>query len=220
MESYTLIIGNKNYSSWSLRPWIWMKQAGIDFKEKRVALFTEETDAQLAPYFSNFKVPVLLDNDLSIWDSLAILEYLADKHPELHGWPDDRRARAVARSISAEMHSSFPDLRNQLPMNCRKQFADFIISPEVENDIARITAVWEYCRGQYGQGGPWLFGDFSIADAMYAPVVLRFKGYAVSLESAAHDYVEMMYHNPFIEEWIAAGSTETEVIEADEIEVL
>lgn len=219
MGQYTLIIGNKNYSSWSLRPWIWMKQVGIEFDEKRVALFTEDMDEQLAPYFSNSKVPVLQNNDLTVWDSLAILEYLADKHPERHGWPDDRKARAVARSISAEMHSSFPDLRSQLPMNCRKHFDGFTISPEVENDIERIRGIWKYCRQEYGQSGPWLFGDFSIADAMFAPVVLRFKGYDVPLENTAHDYVETMYHNPFITEWITAGCAESEVIEMDEIEV-
>ena len=217
MSSYTLIIGNKNYSSWSLRPWFWMKHAGLEFKEKRISLSTEETAQHLASYFSNYKVPVLQDNDLIIWDSLAILEYLAEVHPEKHGWPDDKRARATARSISAEMHSSFTALRSELPMNCRKRFDNFNISPAVQKDIDRIKAIWESCRDRYGREGSWLFGDFCIADAMFAPVVLRFIGYGVPLDDRQWEYVQTVVQNPQIKDWIDSGKREKEIIAIDEV---
>ena len=216
MSSYTLIIGNKNYSSWSLRPWFWMKHAGIGFEEKRVPLSTEDTARHLAEYFSNYKVPVLQDDDFVIWDSLAILEYLADKHSDKHGWPDDRRARATARSVSAEMHSSFTALRSELPMNCIKRFKDFNISPAAQKDVDRIKALWKSCRDQYGQGGPWLFGDFCIADAMFAPVALRFIGYEVPLNDQEREYIQTIMQDPHIINWVKSGQQEKEVIDIDE----
>lgn len=217
MSSYTLIIGNKNYSSWSLRPWFWMKQSGIEFKEKRIELYTEKTTQHLAAYFSNYKVPVLQDDDLIIWDSLAILEYLAEQHPDIHSWPVERRARAAARSVSAEMHSSFTALRSELPMNCRKRIENFNISPAVQKDVDRIKSIWRSCRDQYGHDGPWLFGDFSIADAMYAPVVLRFIGYNVPLNDLELEYVQTVAQNSHIIDWIDSGMREMEVIEAFEV---
>jgi len=219
MSNYTLVIGNKNYSSWSLRPWFWMKQNGIPFTEKRVSLFVESTRSELEPYFSNYKVPVLQDGELRVWDTIAIMEYLADKHPEASGWPKERAARAVARSVSAEMHSSFTALRSAMPMNCRKHFPGFRYSDSVQNDIDRIIALWAYCRNLYGQNGPWLFGDYSIADAMYAPVVLRFQGYDVKLNGAAADYVNTVLKNEHIQDWIEAGKQEKEVIQQDEVQV-
>jgi glutathione S-transferase len=218
MPSYTLIIGNKNYSSWSLRPWLWMKHVGIAFEERRVALFVEDTDERLAPYFSNLKVPVLLDDDLIVWDSLSILEYLADRHPEKNGWPGDRRARATARSMGAEMHSSFIALRSELPMNCRKRLDSFPISPEVGKDVERILALWGYCRDRFGHDGPWLFGEFRIADAMFAPVALRFYGYKVPLDDVGDAYVQAVCAHPFVADWIESGKAEQAVIEASEVE--
>ena len=212
--NYTLVFGNKNYSSWSLRPWLWMRQNNITFTENRIALFTDTYKDELRPYFSNFKVPVLLDGDFIVWDSLAILEYLADKHG--HGWPQDARAKAVARCVSAEMHSSFTALRGAMPMNCRKQFPGFVISEAVQRDIERVVELWEHCRQNYGRGGNWLFGEFSIADAMYAPVVLRFHGYDVSLSGIAAEYVQHVLSNDHVRDWIEAGRQEKEVIAGDE----
>ena len=216
MSQYTLVIGNKNYSSWSLRPWIWMKQAGIPFTEKRVSLFVDTTRTELEPYFSNYKVPVLQDGDLLVWDTLAILEYLGEKHPQAAAWPEDLQARALARSISAEMHSSFTALRGAMPMNCRKYYPEFEYSDTVQRDIDRVVRLWTHCRKEYGAGGDWLFGRYSIADAMYAPVVMRFHGYDVKLPRVAQLYVETTLANPFIEEWVEAGRQETETIEQNE----
>ncbi len=218
MSDLTLVIGNKNYSTWSLRPWVYMKHAGIGFKERRIALQTEDTDRQLEPYFSDYKVPVLLDDTLIIWDSLAILEYLAEKYPEYRGWPVDQNARAIARSISAEMHSSFASLRSELPMNCRRKYDKFTLSAGVLRDIERIKKIWRHCKTNYGQKGPWLFGEFCIADAMFAPVALRFEGYDVPLEGLEKNYVEEMLSHPPIVEWIEAAKQEKEVLDMFEME--
>jgi glutathione S-transferase len=213
-----LIIGNKNYSSWSLRPWIFMHHFDLDFQEKRIPLFTDTTDVALSPYFSDLKVPVLQDGDLTVWDSLAILEYLSENHLHGKGWPADAKARAIARSISAEMHSSFPNLRNELPMNCRKQFSGRPLSAQAQREITRVMQIWQRCRTEYGSHGDWLFGNFSIADAMYAPVTLRFAGYAIPLDETAQAYVQTMLAHPAIIGWIEAGKQETEIIEMDEVE--
>lgn len=218
MAQLTLVIGNKNYSSWSLRPWIFMRYFDIPFDEERIALFVETTAQLLEPYFSNHKVPVLQDGSLNVWDSLAIMEHLSERYLDNRGWPTDNSARAVARAVSAEMHSSFASLRNALPMNCRKTFPGFVLSPDVRRDIERITQLWRFCRCRYGQDGEWLFGEFSIADAMFAPVVLRFVGYDVVLEEVETDYVQSVVRLPAMKEWIDAGRAEKEVIEMDEIE--
>ena len=217
MSNYTLIFGNKNYSSWSLRPWLWMKQCSIPFIEKRVPLFTDTYKHELEPYFSNYKVPVLLDGNFIVWDTLAILEYLAERNQDTHGWPVDARARAVARSVSAEMHSSFAALRNAMPMNCRKHFPGYEINNAVQQDIDRIVRLWQHCKKHYGAGGDWLFGEFSIADAMFAPVVLRLHGYDVTLDGVAGDYVQHVLANDHIKDWIEAGIQEIEIIELDEV---
>ena len=218
MSELTLIIGNKNYSSWSLRPWIFMRKFQIAFDEKRIALFTDTTKDELSPYFSNYKVPVLLDGDFTVWDSLSIMEYLSENYLDGQGWPRDAKARALARSMSAEMHSSFFSLREGLPMNCRKKFPNFALSPAVQRDIDRIKAIWQKCRADYGSGGGWLFGSYSIADAMYAPVVLRFEGYDVPLDQMEKAYVGKVLSDPNMIDWINAGKEEKEIIEMDEIE--
>ncbi len=218
MSNLTLIIGNKNYSSWSLRPWIFMRHFGIEFQEKRIPLFTESTDRELAPYFSDCKVPVLLDGDYVVWDSLSILEYLSENYLDSRGWPADVKACAFARSVSAEMHSSFANLRNELPMNCRKKFSNITLSDNAAREIGRITQIWRRCQTDFGADGEWLFGDFSVADAMYAPIALRFEGYGIPLAEADKSYVQQVLNHPGIVEWIASGKQEKEVIEMYELE--
>jgi glutathione S-transferase len=219
MPQLTLIIGNKNYSSWSLRPWFFLKQSKIPFAEKRVALYTDTADQEMAPYFSDFKVPVLQDGDRVVWDSLAILEYVSENYLDSSGWPADTGARAMARSVSAEMHSSFNSLRSELPMNCRKTFTGFTASAAAQQDIQRIKALWQRCRTEYGSRGDWLFGEYSIADAMFAPVVLRFVTYRVDLNALENAYAQKTLNNPYIIQWMDAGRQETEIIEASEIKV-
>ncbi|WP_455208382.1 glutathione S-transferase family protein [Kaarinaea lacus] len=217
MSNLTLIIGNKNYSSWSLRPWVFLKQNQIEFQEVRVALFTETTEKALSQYNSDYKVPILKDGNLEVWDSLSILEYLSEKYLQSSGWPPEVNARALARSVSCEMHSSFFNVRNELPMNCRKKFQNINLSTAAEREIKRIKALWRQCRTQYGAQGEWLFGEYSIADAMFAPVALRFHGYSIPLDGVEAEYVHSVLKQPSIIEWIEAGRLEKEVIEEDEI---
>lgn len=222
MNSLKLIIGNKNYSSWSLRPWFFLRNLGIDFDEELVYLFKEDTEEKLSPYFSDAKVPLLIDSSdtdstLEVWDSLAIIEYLVEKYPQTQGWPESNNARAVARSASAEMHSSFGALKDALPMNCRKFFPEYPIKNDVQQSIDRIVTLWEYCSNNYGTKGSWLFGEFSGADAMFAPVVLRLIGYDVKLTGFAADYTQLVMNNEHIQNWIEAGKNETEIIDMDEI---
>ena len=207
-----LIVGNKNYSSWSLRPWLAMKVAGIVFTEQRIPLYGPGSKEQILAFSPAGKVPCLIDGtregSLVVWDSLAICEYLAEKKPSL--WPRDSAARAVARSVSAEMHSGFTSLRTHMSMNIRKHYPDKGRTPEVLADIGRILAMWSDCRARFGQDGPFLFGQFSIADAMYAPVVLRFRTYAVELPPACRAYADAILALPAMQEWMEAARAETE----------
>lgn len=205
-----LIVGNKNYSSWSLRPWLAMKVADIAFTEQRIALYGPGSKEQILAFSPAGKVPCLMDGGLAIWDSLAICEYLAEKTPSL--WPADRAARAVARSVSAEMHAGFQNLRSHMSMNIRKRYPDKGRTPEVLADIGRIVAMWADCRARFGKEGPFLFGRFSIADAMYAPVVLRFRTYAVELPAACQAYADAIVALPAMQEWIEAAKAETEFL--------
>ncbi len=216
MSQLTLIIGNYNYSSWSLRPWFYLQHQGIPFVTRRISLFTETMDRELEPYFSDGKVPILFADDLEIWDSLAILEFLVENFPDKGGLPKDRTARAQARSVCAEMHSSFTALRGELPMNCRRRFSGFQPSAEALRDIERVVSVWSYCRERFGAGGPWLFGEFSIADCMYAPVVMRLVSYEIAVGPVAAAYLENLYNSPAAQTWIALGKEESEVIQEDE----
>jgi len=218
MTALTLIIGNKNYSSWSLRPWIFLQHFEIEYEEIRIALFTDSTNDQLAQYGTDFKVPILLDGKLTVWDSLSILEYLSENYLHHKGLPADNASRAAARSISAEMHSSFQHVRNALPMNCRKTFNNITLSTDTEQDIERIKTLWRQYRIQHKDRGEWLFGDFSIADAMFAPIALRFTGYNIPLTGIEQDYVNSFINHPKIIEWVAAGKRETEIIAEDEID--
>ncbi len=219
MSDLTLIIGNKNYSSWSLRPWLYMKQQGIAFEEIRIPLFTPEMESQLEPCFSDSKVPVLIDEGYSVWDSLAIMEYLADKFPENVSWPNYIKARATARSLASEMHASFSHVRNEMPMNCRVKYKDIPLSEGALKDIERIKALWKHCKRFYGQDGKWLFSQFTIADAMFAPIVIRFKHFNIPLEGVEAEYVDMVYHNKHIQAWIKTGCEESEIISFDELDL-
>ena len=193
-----LVIGNKNYSSWSMRPWVLMTQAGIAFEEVQLWLGEPDTAASIARYSPSGTVPVLIDTDgareLKVWDTLAIAEYLAEKFPAKKLWPAETALRARARSVSAEMHSSFTALRTHMPMNIRNSYPGKGMTPEVAADIARLQALWSECLEV--PGGPFLFGEFCIADAMFAPVIFRLQTYAVTMQGKAAAYVQQMLAAP------------------------
>lgn len=212
MTRPVLVIGNKAYSSWSLRPWLLMRHTGIEFDEVRLPFRSDAWRDRIGSFSPSGKVPVLVDGAVSIWESLAICEYLAEMHPSRGLWPNDPAARAVARSVSAEMHSGFQSLRAQLPMNVRRAVNPKSLAPEVAAEVSRIKTMWAGCRTRFGASGEFLFGEFSIADAMYAPVVTRFFTYAVALEDEAARYAEAVFSLPALREWIAQANTETEVI--------
>jgi len=212
--SLTLIIGNKNYSSWSLRAWLLLREAGIEFEEERIALDEPGTADAIAKHTPAGRVPVLKFEDVAVWDSLAIAETVAERFPEKQLWPADDAARAHARSISAEMHSGFTALRQQMPMNCRAMGRQVSLPDDLTADIDRVIAIWSDCERRYGGG--WLFGQFSIADAMYAPVVLRFRTYGIKLPDSARVFADRVLESDAMQSWLAAAETEVEVIEADE----
>jgi glutathione S-transferase len=211
----TLVIGNKNYSSWSLRAWLLMQVAGIAFREARIALYGAGAKQEILRYSPSGKVPCLVDGEAHVWDSLAIAEYLAERHPGL--WPEATDARALARSISAEMHSGFANLRQHMSMNCRKRHPGKGRTPEVLEEIARIVSIWGDCRERSAANGEFLFGRFSIADAMYAPVVLRFRTYEVELPPACRAYADAMLALPAMKQWLADAAREVETIAAFEM---
>lgn len=202
-----LVIGNKNYSSWSLRPWLGLKVADIPFEETLLPLYEPNARSQRLVFSPTGKVPLLIDGDLRVWDSLAIAEYLAEKFPDKHLWPQAIAARAMARSICAEMHSGFTALRNVLNMDIRVQLKTDITA-DVQADIDRIVAIWTECRTHFGATGPFLFGQFTWADAYYAPVVTRFVTYSTPLPPVAKTYVETILALPAMQEWIAAAHAE------------
>ncbi len=210
MDDLTLIIGNKNYSSWSLRPWLVLKQAGIAFREQCIPIRSATWNTQIRDLSPSGKVPALIHGDIRVWDSLAICEYLAERFPEKQLWPTSIAARAEARSVSAEMHSGFQALRLNMFMNIRRRMPTSGRTPEALADIERIVAIWNGCRARHASGGPFLFGAFSIADAMYAPVALRFVTYAVQTEGAAGDYAQTLLALPALQEWVAAAHAEKE----------
>lgn len=217
MTNLTLVIGNKNYSSWSLRPWVLMKHFNVEFTEKRIPLSTSSTMQELSSYPSDYKVPILQDGDLIVWDSLAIAEYISEKYLDNRGWPAVEKARAEARSISAEMHSSFVNIRTEMPMNCRRTISPISLSEQALQEVERIKALWEQCRSKYASQGDWLFGEYSIADAMFAPIVLRFMSYAIPVSGQVEGYIETVLNQPSIIGWIEAGRAEKEVIQESEI---
>jgi glutathione S-transferase len=204
MPNLVLVIGTKRFSSWSLRPWLALKQAGLSFEEVIVSLRQPETKAEIARHSPSGKVPLLRHGDLLVWDSLAICEYVAELSCAQALWPENRGARAVARAVSAEMHSGFQALRQNLPMDVGQSFPDFQPPDEALADIARIQALWQDCRQRFGAGGNFLFGRWSLADAMYAPVVFRFQSYGVALDETAKAYCQAMLALPTMREWAAA----------------
>ncbi|NRR30825.1 glutathione S-transferase family protein [Oxalobacteraceae bacterium] len=206
----TLIIGNKNYSSWSMRPWVVLNGFGIPFQEVRVLLDQPDTSNKIAAYSASGRVPVLLAGEMTIWDSLAICEYLAEQFPELHLWPQDVAARAMARSVCAEMHSGFTGLRTAMSMNIRARYPGKGRTNEAQADIGRISEIWEECLSRFGHH-QFLFGEFSIADAFYAPVVLRFRTYGVSMAPALNAYCERVLAHPSVARWVYEAEAETEM---------
>lgn len=216
MTELALAIGNKNYSSWSMRPWVALRQAGIPFREIQL-WFDEDGHAKgIEQYSPTGQVPVLLVEGQPVWDSLAICEAAAELFPEKRLWPADARARAHARAICSEMHAGFRNLRGAMPVNIRASLPGKGMSPAVQRDIQRVIALWSDCRSRYGSGGDLLFGHFTVADAYYAPVVMRFITYAVSLPAAARDYVEAVRNLSAVAEWMAAAKRETAFVAADE----
>jgi glutathione S-transferase len=215
MEPLTLVIGNKNYSTWSLRAWLLLKHAGLRFEEIVIALDQPDTREQIERHTPSGRVPVLHHGAVRVWDSLAICEYVA----ELTGscWPRERTVRAQARAVSAEMHSGFSALRSLWPMNARARNRRAAVTAALEADVERIDQIWNDCRSRFGSGGPWLFGEYSIADAMYAPVVLRFNTYGARISQTARWYMASVLEDGALQEWLQAAKLEPWTIAADEV---
>lgn len=205
MSELTLVIGTKRFSSWSMRPWLALKHTGLPFTEVLIDLYRPETKSEILKRNPAGKVPVLIDGDLSIWDSSAIIEYLAELAPDAGLWPADRSARAIARSVCAEMHSGFVALRTHMSMDLRARKPGEGRDPAALADIARITAVWSELRGRFSGEGPFLFGRFSAADCVYAPVVHRFETYAVELDPVCRAYADAVLDLPATREWTDAA---------------
>ena len=212
-----LVIGNKNYSSWSLRTWFLLREAGIDFEEQRIPLDLDGSAAEIARYSPSGRVPVLILGEQPVWDTLAIAETVAEKWPEKELWPSDPAAKAHGRSVCAEMHAGFPTLREAMPMNCRAMGRKVSLPDALAADIDRILDIWSDCYRRYQSQGDWLFGRFSVADAMFAPVVLRFRTYGINLPESASSYPRRLLESESIQEWLAAAESEIEVIKREEI---
>lgn len=216
--SMTLVIGNKNYSSWSLRPWLAMEGQGADLQGRAAAIVHAEIPSAPGRNLTAGRVPVLQDGGITVWDSLAILEYLNDRHATARFWPSEPAARARARCIAAEMHSGFTALRSAMPMNCRKDLRGRVkVTGALKADIDRISAIWRGTREEYGIGGPFLFGGFTAADAMFAPVASRFRTYGVELDEVASEYRDTILSMNEMKEWCAAAEAEPWTVGEDEV---
>ena len=214
MADLTIYLGNKNYASWSLRAWLALKATGEAFEEVVIPLFQSGSKETLLKYSPSGKVPALHHGDAVVWDSLAICGYLTEQFPAAGLWPDDPAAKAMARSVSAEMHAGFQALRRALPMNIRSSVPGRQIEPEVQADINRVMAIWRQCRNRFGEKqGDFLFGRFTIADAMYAPVATRFRTYRIDLEREADAYCDAILSLPAMQEWTAAAKNEPMIID-------
>jgi glutathione S-transferase len=211
-----LVIANKNYSSWSLRAWLLLREAAIPFEEEIVRFNDPAFATRIAALSPAQRVPVLVDGDLVVWDSLAIAEYLAEKFPEKKLWPEDRAARARARSMCAEMHAGFPRLRSRMPMNCEASLPLGLLEVLVQREVDRMIAMWNDARAAYGTSGPFLFGRFTIADAYFAPIVWRFVTYAIPLTGAARGYLETMTSLASMQAWLAEARAERDFVTEDE----
>ncbi len=212
-----LVIGNKNYSSWSLRSWLLLAESGIDFDEVRLALDTEDFAAEIDQHSPAGRVPVLELDGEKIWDSLAIAETVAERWPEKNLWPTDAKLRARARSLAAEMHSGFFALRDAMPMNCRAMGRKVALPQALTDDIDRVFDIWSACQKAQSTDGDWLFGRFGIVDTMYAPVVLRFRTYGINLPESASRYPQRLLQSEKLQNWLADAESELEVIEHDEV---
>lgn len=217
MNGLRLVIGNKNYSSWSMRPWLLMRQLDISFEEVQIPLRQPDSLERKLGYSPAGKVPILIDGDIRIWDSLAIVEHLAERFPDKRIWPAGSETRALARSVSAEMHSGFASLRSRMPMNCRARRPEAGRGPGVQEDIDRICDIWRECRKRHGAVGEFLFGEFTAADAMFAPVASRFQTYAVELDGVEAEYAQAILALPGVEEWMDdAGREPWDIVKFDE----
>jgi glutathione S-transferase len=213
-----LVIGNKNYSSWSLRPWMALTMAGIPFRETVIPLDTPETAGLIAEHSRAGRVPVLHHGRQTVWESLAIMEYLAELFPEKHLWPKAVSARAIARAVSNEMHAGFGAIRSACPMNLRRPRKPVPMSEQVLKDVARIEEIWRGCRTKFGKDGKFLFGRFSIADAMYTPVVTRFDTYAVKVADDTRAYMDAIMNTEAFAAWREAALKETWIVPSDEVD--
>lgn len=218
MAKLHLIIANKNYSSWSLRPWLAMAMAGLDFDETMILLDTPVMKKQIAEHSKAGRVPILRHGKVTIWETLAILEYLAETFPEKNLWPKAKAARAMARAISNEMHAGFSSLRNACPMNLRRPQKPVVLSDAIRADITRIEEIWRDCRQTYGKGGKFLFGRFCNADAMFAPVVTRFETYAIPVARDTKVYMGAVLATPAFQKWKSAALKETWIVPHDEVD--
>ena len=208
-----LVIGNKNYSSWSLRAWLLLVHHKVPFEEVRVPLFTPGYKEKLDEYGGLGQVPVLVDDDVTVCDSLAICEYVSEKYLDGAGWPADQIARAQARACSAAMHSGFSTIRSEMPMNARAEGRRIEVTPEIESEIQRIERLWTLLRDASETLGPWLFGDFSIADCMFAPMSFRFNTYGIVLNGKARNYCELLINDPDMQAWLSSAKAESETID-------
>ena len=209
MKDIRLVIGDKNYSSWSMCPWLLLKMFDIEFEEIRITLYQDNTAEKLGPYSPSLKVPVLLHRDITVWDSLAICEYISEEVLADAGWPNGSKRRASARSVSSEIHSEFPALKKEWPMNCK---ASYRLKPSegLVDEIARIDAIWSCCRRRFGENGNYLYGRFSIADCLFAPVAVCFDAYGAELSGEANSYMRHLLDNPFVQKCILLGRREKE----------
>lgn len=209
---YKLVIANRNYSSWSLRAWLFLTESKIQFEEIRIPLFTGDWQSEIAKYSPAGRVPVLLDDDIAVWDTMAIIGHVLEKHPGAVGWPNSAAAGAHARSISAEMHSGFLAVRDELPQNlrARNKIDQSRLSDACRNQIARIDRIWSDCRSNYGDAGKWLFGEFSIADIIYIPVALRFVTYSIPVSDLARQFISAVQLSDSVQQWIKVAHAERE----------
>jgi len=212
----TLIIGNKLYSSWSMRPWLLLKQLGIHFDEVVIPLGQPNTKEEIRKRSPAGKVPILIEGDIAVWESLAIMDHVGETYEDAEVWPRDPHARAMARSVAAEMHAGFSALRSACPMNLGKKFAERNRGDAVARDVARVTEIFREARGRFGAGGPFLFGEFSAADAMYAPVVMRLDTYSIPVDPVSRDYMTTILSLPAYREWLDAALKEPWVLDFDE----
>ena len=214
----TLVIGNKLYSSWSLRPWLLLKQLGIAFDEVLIPLDQPDTRQKIGARSPAGKVPILIEGDVTVWESIAIMDHVGETYEDAEVWPRDPQARAMARSIAAEMHAGFAGLRSACPMNLGKRFGERDRGAAVARDVARITEIFREARGRFGAGGPFLFGAFSAADAMYAPVVTRLDTYSIAVDPVSRDYMDAVLALPAYRAWLEAALKEPWVLPHDEVD--